>query len=139
MSKKGRTKAAKKASGSDTNGPNYWMIVALVAIFFSVGLLFKTAFFPSESPVTGTVNYQPAQTQTASKTDSSIEDKVQLISSNFKCACGGCGELPLIECTCDMPKGAQEEKSFMRRMLKEGLSVGQIIKLVDEKYGLKVS
>jgi hypothetical protein len=139
MSKKGRTKAVKKASVSDTNSLNYWMIVAIVAIFFSVGLLFKIAFFPSDSPVTGTVSYRPAQTQTALKTDSSIEDKVQLISSNFKCACGGCGELPLIECTCDMPKGAQEEKSFMRRMLKEGLSVEQIIQLVDEKYGLKVS
>ncbi len=53
-------------------------------------------------------------------------------------ACGGCGELPLVTCQCDMPKGAVEEKNFIRERLAEGLSVEQIIGLLDKKYGHRV-
>ncbi len=48
---------------------------------------------------------------------------------------GGCGELPLDECTCDMPRGAVEEKNFIRTKLGEGLTTDAVIKLVNERYG----
>jgi hypothetical protein len=37
-----------------------------------------------------------------------------------------------------MPKGAVEEKRFIRAKLNEGLTVPQVIELVDKKYGLRV-
>jgi len=37
-----------------------------------------------------------------------------------------------------MPKGAVEEKKFIRTKLNEGLTVPQVIELVDKKYGLRV-
>ena len=124
----------KRQIATKQSGPNYWMIVAIIAIFFSVGLVAKITFFSNEAPSGSTVTYE-----TVPKGSDSIERQIQQISSNFRCACGGCGELPLLECECDMPRGAQEEKGFMRRMLKEGLSVEQIIELVDQKYGHKAT
>jgi hypothetical protein len=35
-----------------------------------------------------------------------------IVAANFKCACGQCGELFLIDCTCDMARGAVEEKNW---------------------------
>ena len=54
------------------------------------------------------------------------------------CACGGCGELPLVECDCDMPRGALEAKAYIRAKLEEGLSVESVIRLVDEVYGHRI-
>ncbi len=49
------------------------------------------------------------------------------VAENFKCACGGCGELPLATSECDMPKGSVEEKNFIREKLAEGSTVEQVI------------
>jgi cytochrome c-type biogenesis protein CcmH/NrfF len=89
----------------------------------------------SIQPATGQSPAVQAATSTAAN---SIEDQVRQVAVNFKCACGGCGELPLAECQCDMPKGAVEEKSFIRAKLAEGYTVPQVIELVDKKYGLRV-
>jgi cytochrome c-type biogenesis protein CcmH/NrfF len=89
----------------------------------------------SIQPITGQSPAVQAATSTATN---SIEDQVRKVAVNFKCACGGCGELPLAECQCDMPKGAVEEKRFIRTKLNEGLTVPQVIELVDKKYGLRV-
>ncbi|MBW2623005.1 MAG: hypothetical protein JRD68_08890, partial [Deltaproteobacteria bacterium] len=59
------------------------------------------------------------------------------VASQFRCACGGCGELPLDECRCDMPGGAKEEKTLMRDKLLAGLNVDQVADLVDKKFGLR--
>ncbi|HYR02998.1 MAG TPA: hypothetical protein VES58_06605, partial [Syntrophobacteria bacterium] len=67
-----------------------------------------------------------------------LENDVSQVASKFKCACGGCGELPLAECVCSMPRGAVEEKGFIRAQLNAGLSVPQVIELVDKKYGLRM-
>ncbi len=63
------------------------------------------------------------------------EDQVYAVAQNFICACGGCGEEPLETCACDMPKGSVEEKNYIRAKLAEGLTVEQVIELVDKKYG----
>ena len=67
-----------------------------------------------------------------------MENQVLQVAVNFKCACGGCGELPLAECQCDMSRGAVEEKSFIRTKLAEGNSVPEVIELVDQEYGHRV-
>ena len=111
---------------------SYAVIIAAIAIVFSVALVIRVVFFPSQSSLKNREN-----SQSLSLADLSIENQVRLISENFRCACEGCDELQLVECECNMPRGAQEEKGFMRQKLKAGLSVDQIIQLVDEKYGYR--
>jgi len=122
------------------------MITTIVALVLLVGLSAKTMLSPSEKkrsvmPIQSTtgqpITIQPKAllpTATAAATDS-VADQVLQVAVNFKCACGGCGELPLAECECSMPRGAVEEKSFIRTKLIEGYSVPQVIELVDKKYG----
>ena len=114
--------------------PNNWMIVAFIVFFFAAGVMVKVVFSPS-------VDIKPASQdfQTNSTNDSALESQVQLVTANFRCACGGCGELFLIDCSCDMPKGAVEEKAFIRDQLRQGLSVDQVIQLVDKKYGHRIT
>jgi hypothetical protein len=143
MAQKRRQQINKTASGNRKPEPSYWKIVAIIAIVFSLGLGIKLVFFPPPAPdITQAQisnsspgsNYQPA-----SRTGDSISSQVKLVAANFRCACGGCGELFLVDCTCDMPKGAKEEKTFIREQLQKGLSVDQVIQLVDQKYGLRIS
>jgi cytochrome c-type biogenesis protein CcmH/NrfF len=114
--------------------PNNWMIVAFIVFFFAAGVMVKAVFSPS-------AEIKPARPniQTNANNDSALESQVQLVAANFRCACGGCGELFLIDCTCDMPKGAVEEKAFIRDQLRQGLSVDQVIQLLDNKYGHRIS
>jgi enamine deaminase RidA (YjgF/YER057c/UK114 family) len=132
---------------------NFWKITAIVAVVLLAGVTAKTMFPGGEStttitpiqatssqpipiqPITGP---SPAVQVATSTATNSIEDQVRQVAVNFKCACEGCGELPLAECQCDMPKGAVEEKSFIRTKLLEGNTVPQVIELVDKKYGLRV-
>ena len=110
------------------------VIMAIIAILFCTGLTIKLLQFQDKFPLRIT---EINQTLSRTDSDSPIENQVNLISGNFRCACGGCGEIQLIDCTCDMSRGALEEKEFMRQNLREGLSVKQIIQMVDEKYGYR--
>ena len=123
---------------------NFWMITTFVAVLLLIGVTSKALFTSSES-TTPITTIQPTTAQAVaiqpatSLASNSLEDQVRQVAVNFKCACGGCGELPLAECQCDMPKGAVEEKSFIRTKLTEGNSVPQVIELVDEKYGYRAT
>jgi enamine deaminase RidA (YjgF/YER057c/UK114 family) len=136
-----------------TKESNFWKITTVIAIILLAGVTAKTMFSGDQGtntitpiqatssqpisiqPITGQSPAVQAATSTATN---SIEDQVRQVAVNFKCACGGCGELPLDECQCDMPKGAVEEKGFIRAKLMEGYTVPQVIELVDKKYGLRV-
>ena len=114
--------------------PSYWMIVAFIAIFFAGGVILKAAFLTPTPILTDSSSYR-----SASSPNSNLAGQVQLVAANFKCACGGCGELFLIDCTCDMPRGAKEEKDFIRKNLQQGLSVEEVITLVEKEYGHRIS
>jgi hypothetical protein len=133
MKKKKRPVVQPKASPRGWQ-PSYWMIVALFAIIFAGGVMFKTVFSPAPGISTSPPNYQPA-----TGANSDLGGQVRLVAANFRCACGGCGELFLIDCTCDMPRGAKEEKDFIRRNLQQGLSVDEVITLVENEYGHRIS
>ena len=135
-----------------TKESNFWKITAIVTIVLLAGVSAKTMFTggqktntitPYQTTSSQPITIQPAPGQTpalqaaTSAAPGSIEDQVHQVAVNFKCACGGCGELPLAECQCDMPKGAVEEKNFIRDKLMEGYTVPQVIELVDKKYGLR--
>lgn len=113
--------------------PSYKTIALVIGLVFLAGFSIKlvAGFSKREGP--SKLTSAPVQTSTSmTKVD---EAQVIAVARNFKCACGGCGELPLATCECDMPKGAIEEKNFIRRKLAEGFTVEQVIGLLDKKYG----
>ena len=110
------------------------MIVALIAILFTGGIMLKALFSSAPNISPGATDYQ-----NVSGKDSDLGGQVRLVTANFRCACGGCGELFLIDCTCDMPRGAKEEKDFIRRNLQQGLSVDEVVTLVEKEYGHRIS
>jgi len=114
--------------------PSFRKIAALLASVFAVGFFVAGAFFKGGGPAGNVISYQSPP-----PANGSLERQVKLVALNFKCACGGCGELPLAECTCDMPRGAREEKDYIRNKLQEGLSVDQVVQLVQDVYGYRVS
>lgn len=114
--------------------PSYWMIVAFIAIFFAGGVMLKAVFLSTPRIKTSVSNYEPVV-----EANSNLAGQVQLVAANFRCACGGCGELFLIDCTCDMPRGAKEEKDFIRKNLQQGLGVDEVITLVEKEYGHRIS
>jgi cytochrome c-type biogenesis protein CcmH/NrfF len=134
VGKKKRKSRNKIVQENQRMKPSYWMIVAIAAIVISAGLVIKVMSNTANRVSPRVQAYQPQPIA-----DDSLEKQVQRVTAEFKCACGGCGELPLIICDCDMPKGAVEEKAFIRKMLQEGFSVDRVIQLVDEKYGHKIT
>ena len=135
MGKKRKKKRALAQSESKANGwqPSYWVIVAAIFFFFSAGLVLKMVYSPAASTKSGS-----AISQSASGNNDNLENQVRLVVANFRCACGQCGELFLIDCTCDMPRGAVEEKNFVRNKLRQGMTVDQVINLMDKEYGHKI-
>jgi cytochrome c-type biogenesis protein CcmH/NrfF len=110
------------------------MIVAAIFFFLSAGLVVKMVYSPASS-----TNRSSAISQFASGNNASLENQVRLVAANFRCACGQCGELFLIDCTCDMPRGAVEEKNYIRSKLRQGMTVDQVINLMDKEYGHKIT
>jgi len=142
VKKKKARRQQPKQQPVQTKESNFWKIIAVVAIILLAGVTAKTMFSTPSQSVAPISAIQPRSTQAVPiqpapslLTSNSVEDQVRLVALNFKCACGGCGELPLAECQCDMPQGAVEEKSFIRTKLGEGYTVPQVIELVDKKYG----
>jgi cytochrome c-type biogenesis protein CcmH/NrfF len=111
---------------------SYAVVIGIIAVVVAAGLVLKMV---TSSP---SRQYDTEKVYQSSPGGGQLEDQVVLVASNFKCACGGCGELPLAECQCDMARGALEEKAFIRAKLQEGFSVDQVIQMVDETYGLRV-
>jgi cytochrome c-type biogenesis protein CcmH/NrfF len=136
MAKKRKKKSTAAQSRSNAGGrqPSYWLIVTAIFFFFAAGIVVKILF----APVSGS-NIVSANPQTTSINNAAIESQIKLVAANFRCACGGCGELFLVDCTCDMPRGAKEEKDFIRDKLRQGLTVDQVVDLVDNEYGHKIS
>ena len=113
--------------------PSYWMIVAFIAVFFAGGVMVKAFFTPAPRIGAGAPD-----DQSASGKNSALESQVRLVAANFRCACGGCGELFLVDCTCDMPRGAKEEKEFIRKNLKQGFNIDEVIVRVEQEYGHRI-
>ena len=116
-------------------GPSYKTIALVIGMIFLAGLAVKLAVTFSEGGGLFKSNSAPVLTSSMVEVD---EAQVIAVAKNFKCACGGCGELPLATCNCDMSKGSVEEKRFIREKLAEGFTVEQVIEQLDKKYGHRV-
>ena len=125
-------KPPKEKSKTQSFGSSYKAIALMIGMIFLAGLAVKLAITLSK---TGGFS-EPGLTSTPTvKVD---EEQVIAVAKNFKCACGGCGELPLVTCNCDMSKGSVEEKRFIREKLAEGFTIEQVIEQLDKKYGHRV-
>jgi hypothetical protein len=129
-------KAPKENRKRSSDGPSYKAIALLISLVLLLGFFVKLgiSFFKEEG--SSKLSSSPPAISTSMKNVD--EAKVIAVAKNFKCACGGCGELPLKTCTCDMPKGAVEEKNFIREKLAEGFTVEQVVDLLDKKYGHRI-
>ena len=129
-------RAPKENPKRQPTGSSYKTIALAIGFILLLGFSIKlaTSFLRGGRPS----NLTSATIQTSTSAAKVDEAQVMAVAKNFKCACGGCGELPLETCTCDMPKGAVEEKTFIREKLAEGHTVEQVIELLDKKYGLRV-
>jgi len=119
-----------------STAPSYKTIALVIGMVFLLGFAIKLGLnFSKEKNPSKLPASSPSPAASLIKVD---EAKVIAVAKNFKCACGGCGELPLATCECDMPKGAVEEKRFIREKLAEGFTVEQVIELLDKRYGHRV-
>jgi len=129
-------KVPRENSKRQSAGPSYKTIALMIGMIFLAGLAVKLAITFSKGGSLSKLNPAPVFTSTPMvKVD---EAQVIEVARNFKCACGGCGELPLVTCNCDMSKGSVEEKRFIREKLAEGFTVEQVIEQLDKKYGHRV-
>lgn len=128
-------RAPKENSKRRSTGPSYKTIALVIGMIFLFGTFIKlgTTFFKEEG------RFQLSSSSSSVSASIKVDEaQVIAVAKNFKCACGGCGELPLATCECDMRNGAFEEKKFIREKLAEGFAVEQIIELVDKQYGHRV-
>jgi len=116
-------------------GPSYKTIALVIGIIILAGISVKVGINFSKRGSLPNLTSEPVQTSTSVNVD---EAKVIAVAKNFKCACGGCGELPLATCQCEMPRGAVEEKRFIREKLADGFTVEQVIEQLDKMYGHRV-
>ena len=114
-------------------GPSYRTIALVVGMIFLAGITVKLGITLSKGGSPSKLNSAPGRTSTSALNVN--ESQVIEVAKNFKCACGGCGELPLATCQCEMSKGSVEEKAFIREKLANGYTVEQVIELLDKKYG----
>jgi len=129
-------KVPKENSKRQSVGPSYKAIVLMIGMIFLAGLAVKLAITFSKGGGLSKSNSAAVLTSTPMvKVD---EAEVIAVARNFKCACGGCGELPLVTCNCDMSKGSVEEKRFICEKLAQGFTVEQVIEQLDETYGHRV-
>jgi hypothetical protein len=112
--------------------PSYKRIVLIIGVVFLAGLSFQIGKMYLEREKSPESSSSPLVSASA---EGVSEAQVIAVAKNFACACEGCGELPLAQCNCDMPRGALEEKKFIREKLAEGKTVGEVIVLLDKQYG----
>ncbi len=126
---------SKKYIKKNSTNPSFQTIFIYIALFLIAIFLVKQIMTVSKE---GNLS-RLSSTSFSSRIPQNGVDEADVfaVAKNFICACGKCGEQPLETCTCDMPKGSVEEKNFIRKNLAQGLTVDQVIELVDEKYGYR--
>jgi cytochrome c-type biogenesis protein CcmH/NrfF len=129
-------KVPKENSKAQSFGSSYGAIALMIGMIFLAGFAVKLAIAFSKGGNLSRSN--SAAAPISAPTVKVEEGQVIAVATNFKCACGGCGELPLVTCNCDMSKGSVEEKRFIREKLAEGLTAEQVIELLDRTYGHRV-
>lgn len=69
------------------------------------------------------------------ETPVTFTSSVYEVAEKFICPCGGCGEMDLDTCSCDMERGAIEAKTFIQRQLNQGKTKDEVIAAMIQQYG----
>lgn len=121
-------------SHTKTDKASFWKITAILAVLFCFALIVKMLMTQISVQ-----HLAVSQTTPLAPSAGLEETKVQLVASEFECACGHCGKTALMVCSCDRPHGALEEKGFIRMKLREGHSVERVIQLLEQNYGHRIT
>lgn len=130
MAKKRRSPSNNKKTNTNHPKKNLWNIITIAAVVISLGLIANLTFFGS-----GKFANRTSIGASVAMEAGGYDERVRLVASRFNCACGGCGELPLDECTCNMPRGAEEEKNFIQKELEKGRTIDEVIQALADAYG----
>jgi cytochrome c-type biogenesis protein CcmH/NrfF len=114
------------------SSPSYKKIALIIGLVFLAGISVQWARNYLGGDKSPSVPASPLNSTAAAPENAA---QIIAVAKNFACACEGCGDLPLVQCDCDMPRGALEEKKFIREKLAEGNTVEQVIDLVEQQYG----
>ncbi len=74
-------------------------------------------------------------THTQQEVPATFTSEVYEVAEKFICPCGGCGEMALETCSCDMHHGAIEAKTFIQQQLNHGKSKDEVIAAMIQRYG----
>lgn len=103
--------------------------VGYAVIFIGIGIILGYSIFKFTS------TSQPNSVSSSFQKTLPVQSAAVLdIAREFMCPCGSCND-SLDDCTCDMPRGAVEVKSFIAQKLQENHKRAHIIEMVQEKYG----
>jgi len=147
-----RRKSAEAASprqnrSADTTRNKYTLVaVVLVTFALAVGITTGRKLQPAPGSSESTAAHSHAESDVPGyisdpanhQTHDPLWPQIKEVAQHFLCGCGDCGDMHLVECTCDMPNGGIQEKGFIRQQLLAGQSVDQVIAMVDEKFGRRI-
>jgi len=88
----------RRRSRSSGKEPSYWLFVAIIAVVFVGGLVARAVFSRGPNAGRGSI-----RSRSPVVVDESLDRKVHLVALNFRCACGGCGELLFTGCKIKSP------------------------------------
>jgi len=127
-----RTKSSASSLGSR---PRRWAVGAWVGtgLVFAIGLGLAIANLGGRGTVSDRGGDKPDQIAVAAAELS--DPRVKEVEASFRCPCGKCGVMELIECQCDMPGGALEVKDAIVKALKGGGSVPGVTEAIAAHYG----
>ena len=111
---------------SQQNGELPWIVVGVAVVVLAAVVIAEWTAPRILAP--------PAEPDRPSSVD--LDDaRIIEVASAFDCPCGGCGPMGLDACTCAMPRGAVEVKSFIARELELGASPAEVIGRTAAVYG----
>lgn len=102
-----------------------WIAIAAVVV---VVILFIQDSNQTKNPVRRST---PVNVENVSG-DLQLEGNVREVAALFSCSCGNCNAEALETCTCGK---AQEERQFIRDLLRKGQTIDQVVQAVNLKYG----
>lgn len=133
MGKKKRGNIPKRKDASGSLVSSTWRIVAVAALIICGILIWKLGFSPVRETTAGRSVIRPVTVN-----PKSFDSKFYAVITQFRCACNGC-EDSLVECDCDMPRGAKTEKDFVREKLGQGLTVDEVVHALNGLYGNRIT
>lgn len=128
----------KDAPASDTTrqrGLSVVTAVAVTALAFAALDLYAPKTRREQAPLIPNAGQTLPGTAVSDETADPLWPRVKEIAESFLCGCGQCGDMPLVECVCEMDTGGLAEKRYIRDLLTAGRSKAEVVLLVQQRFG----